>query len=182
MELEFYTFNHQVWYKQGENCSKLTEESTEVIAMMIDTIESLYPEAYRALLKIFKPLALNQSVYRHRIVQRFCKCNFGVIDTTKMDVDKVGRFNFEYVPCPLRGECPHENVVCNPQISCNISESEMRVLALVYDGVDGLEIAEQLFLSPHTVRNHIRNAYMRLELHSKAEFIIFARKNNLFKK
>ena len=42
------------------------------------------------------------------------------------------------------------------------------------------EIAEQLYLSAHTVNNHIRNAYFRLGIHSKAEFVKYAENNRLF--
>ena len=43
------------------------------------------------------------------------------------------------------------------------------------------EIADALFLSIHTINNHIRNAFQRLDIHNKAEFVRFADLNNLFK-
>jgi DNA-binding NarL/FixJ family response regulator len=85
------------------------------------------------------------------------------------------------VPCPLRGECILEGVVCSPEFNSKISDSEMRVLELLYKGYDKEEIAEKLFLSVHTVNNHIRNAYVRLGFREKAEFIDYAHRNKLFK-
>ena len=43
------------------------------------------------------------------------------------------------------------------------------------------DIADTLYLSEHTVHNHIRNAFVRLGIHSKSEFIKFADRNNLFR-
>ena len=61
-----------------------------------------------------------------------------------------------------------------------MSAAEFRVMAMLFDGLSEDDIAKQLSISPHTVHNHIRNAYARLDVHSRAEFVKFAAKNNLF--
>ncbi|MDR1561169.1 MAG: helix-turn-helix transcriptional regulator [Holosporaceae bacterium] len=147
---------------------------------MLDKIESLYPKAYSALNKEYKQLTAIPSLKRFNIVNRFCRCNFGTIDNIR-DIDGKGRFVFEYVPCPLRGECRLEGVVCAPEFNSKISDSEMRVLELLYRGFEKEEIAEKLHLSIHTINNHIRNAYTRLGFHEKAEFIDYAHRNKIFK-
>ena len=43
------------------------------------------------------------------------------------------------------------------------------------------DIADTLYLSSHTVKNHIKSAYARLGVHEKSEFIRYAKDNNLFK-
>ena len=184
MQLEFYNYEEQVWFRNAETntCEQLTENKKEVIAFMIDRLETLYPEAYKALSKTFKELTINQSMFRHRIVTRFCKCNFSAIDQTLMDVDVIGTFNFEHVPCPLRGECPLENIVCHPTMTTQISDAEMRVIDGLCKGLQPDDIATKLCLSPYTVKNHIRNACARLSLHSKSDLIVYAQNHNLFKK
>jgi hypothetical protein len=57
----------------------------------------------------------------------------------------------------------------------------MRVMQLVYEGFNNEDIAERLYLSPHTVKNHIKSVYLKLDIHEKSEFIQYAHKNNLFK-
>ena len=47
--------------------------------------------------------------------------------------------------------------------------------------IDNDEIADRLYLSPHTVKNHIKSVYIKLNIHEKSEFIQYAHKNNLFK-
>ena len=77
--------------------------------------------------------------------------------------------------------CRYEGVICCPQFNCRISDAEMRVMQLVYEGFNNEDIAERLYLSPHTVKNHIKSVYLKLDIHEKSEFIQYAHKNNLFK-
>jgi DNA-binding CsgD family transcriptional regulator len=179
--VEFYILDNETRYRLPDGTDeKLTENSHEIISFMLDKIENLYPKAYAALNKEYKQLTAIPFLKRFNIVNRFCRCNFGSIDNIK-DVDSRGRFVFEYVPCPLRGECRLEKVVCEPEFESQISKSEMRVLELLYKGFEKEEIAERLFISIHTVNNHIRNAYVRLGFHEKAEFIDYAHRHKLFK-
>ena len=61
----------------------------------------------------------------------------------------------------------------------NLSEREKSILKLMVDGLDYRHIAGALFVSPHTVRNHIANIYNKLHVSSKAQAIKMATKNNL---
>lgn len=179
--IEFYTFEKDVRFVTGGKDEQLTEDSHEVIVFMIDQIKELYPGAHKGLIEIFGNLSFDPKFKQFRMVKRFCKCNFGEIRQTPSDVDSQGRFCFEKVACPLKGECQFENVICNPKFNARISDSEMRVLELVFKGCEKEYIADKLCLSMHTVNNHIRNAYTRLGFHEKAEFIDYAHRNSLFK-
>ena len=53
-------------------------------------------------------------------------------------------------------------------------------MKLVYKGVSKEEIAEQLYISPYTVKNHIKSVYLKLGIHEKSEFIQYVNNNNLF--
>ncbi|MEM7101908.1 MAG: response regulator transcription factor [Bacteroidota bacterium] len=61
-----------------------------------------------------------------------------------------------------------------------LSPRETEVLEHVASGLTYNNIAEKLFLSPKTVRNHIENIYKKLEVHSKVEAVQIALKNNWF--
>lgn len=178
---EFFTFENEVWYRLPNGTSdRLTECNTEIIAMTLDKIERFYPKAYQALCQEYARCKSNLSFFRFRIVSRFCKCNFGNIDNVP-DIGVFGRFNFEHVSCPLRGECRFEHIICHPIFDHHISDAEMRVLRQWYMGKKKEDIAEELYLSIHTVNNHIRNAFVRLGIHEKAEFIKYAEVHNLFR-
>lgn len=179
-DIEFYTYENEVWYRKSDNThEQLTEHSEEIITTMLNDIEEFYPTAYAALCSEYERCKPNLRYFRFRIVQRFCKCNFGNIDNIP-DIDHRGRYNLERVPCPLRGECKNERIICGAKFNDKISEAEKRVLQLLYHGYKREDIAEQLYLSVHTVNNHIRNAYQRLGIHETAEFMKWAAEQKIF--
>lgn len=53
----------------------------------------------------------------------------------------------------------------------NISEREKDVLEQLSKGLNYIEIAKNLFISPATVRKHIENIYKKLQVHNKVEAI-----------
>jgi len=61
-----------------------------------------------------------------------------------------------------------------PQELDVLTRREREVLALLADGLDGTAIAEQLFLSQLTVRNHIQHILNKLGVHSRAEAVAVA--------
>lgn len=95
-------------------------------------------------------------------------------------MDSTGKFNFEKVECPLRGECRFEGVICSPRFNTKLSDAELRVMKLIYQGASKDDVAEQLYISPNTVKNHIKSVYLKLGIHEKSEFFRYAEKNNLF--
>ena len=178
--VEFFTFENEVWFRAGTgDVSKLKECDHDLINAMMELISSFYPKAYTALCSEYKNCALNLSYYRFRIVSRFIRCNFGAIDNIP-DITSDLHCNFEHIACPLRGECRYEDVICCPKFDHKLSPSEMRVMALIYDGCNEDEIGDRLKLSPLTVHTHVRNAYARLGIHSRGEFIKYAAQNKIF--
>ena len=179
--IEFYIIESELWCHYADGRSKVvTEDDTELISQLLELIREHYPLAYKALEKEYQKSAGNVKYYQFLIARRFCKCNFGKLDTTKIDVEPSGKFNFEKVECPLRGECKCEGVICLPTFNTKLSDAELRVMRLVYEGASKEDIAEQLYLSPHTVKNHIKSVYCKLGIHEKSEFIQYANRNNLF--
>ena len=60
-----------------------------------------------------------------------------------------------------------------------LSTREIDVLEQLSKGLNYINIAENLFLSPATVRKHIENIYTKLQVHNKLEAVQKAKKNNL---
>ncbi|MCM1310858.1 MAG: helix-turn-helix transcriptional regulator [Bacteroides sp.] len=179
-DIEFFAFEGEVWFNKNGEHIQLAEKHTELVNSMIELISTFYPKAYDALCKHYESCARNKWYYRFRIVSRFIKCNFAQLDDI-YDIDADGRCHFEYVSCPLRGECLFDRIVCRPEFDHKLSASELPVMRLWYQGASIDEIASCVFLSPHTVRNHIRHAYARTGTHSRGEFAKYAAQNNLFK-
>jgi DNA-binding NarL/FixJ family response regulator len=56
-----------------------------------------------------------------------------------------------------------------------LSEREMQVFTLLEQGLSRPEIAEQLHLSPNTVRTHVQRILRRLNTHSTLAALALAR-------
>jgi len=63
--------------------------------------------------------------------------------------------------------------------SPSLSKRETEVLTLMAEGLSTKAIAEQLNISPFTVRNHIQNILEKLDFHSKSQAVSYAFKNGL---
>lgn len=60
--------------------------------------------------------------------------------------------------------------VINQHLASPVSEREFQLLQLIYDGHSNKQIAAKLFISLNTVKKHINNLYLKLEVtsHSSA--------------
>ncbi|NCT10389.1 MAG: response regulator transcription factor [Flavobacteriia bacterium] len=61
-----------------------------------------------------------------------------------------------------------------------LSSREMEILQEIVLGLNYKEIAEKLFISPHTVRKHIANIYDKLHVSNKTAAIKIAMKKKWF--
>lgn len=62
--------------------------------------------------------------------------------------------------------------------SHDLTGREMEILQNLSKGLSYNEIAEILFISPKTVRNHIHNIYTKLQISSRYEAVFLAQQNN----
>jgi DNA-binding NarL/FixJ family response regulator len=60
-----------------------------------------------------------------------------------------------------------------------LTEREQQILDLLAQGLQNADIARQLSLSVHTVRNHVANLSAKLGAHSKLEALAIAVRNGL---
>ena len=61
----------------------------------------------------------------------------------------------------------------------DLSEAELRVVRFLPSNLKAPEIAAELFVSPNTVRTHLRHIYAKLDAHSRAEAVERARELGL---
>ena len=61
----------------------------------------------------------------------------------------------------------------------NLTKRETEILEQLAAGLNYNQIAENLFISPGTVRKHIENIYQKLHVHNKVEAVQTAIKNRL---
>eukprot|EP01136_Pigoraptor_vietnamica_P022077 Opistho-1_new@72822 len=63
------------------------------------------------------------------------------------------------------------SIQLNQETNQVVSKSEKRVLQLIANGLSSKQIADQLFLSEHTVNTHRRNILRKLQCSSSSEMI-----------
>jgi len=61
----------------------------------------------------------------------------------------------------------------------SLSQREIEVLNCLVEGMDNKAVAEKLFISVQTVRNHIRHIYEKLQVHSKSQAVVKALREGL---
>lgn len=62
-----------------------------------------------------------------------------------------------------------------------LSRREREVLSLVAEGLNNRAIAERLFISENTVKNHVRNIHEKLGVHTRMEAVVRAVREGLLK-
>ena len=120
--------------------------------------------------------------------------------TTLLRQNQLGKSQLEYVKNILTafstsrdsGEVDDEKVIASGsagQSSSTVDEStilieplsrrEIEVLHLICDGYSNQEIAGRLVLSLHTVKKHISNIFLKLNVKSRTQAIVRARESKL---
>lgn len=56
----------------------------------------------------------------------------------------------------------------------SLTPSEVRVAGFVSRGLINKDIAQQLFVSPHTIDAHLKHIYTKLGIHSRVELTVLA--------
>jgi DNA-binding NarL/FixJ family response regulator len=65
------------------------------------------------------------------------------------------------------------------QIQSELSEREIQVLKLIANGKDNAMIAAELHISPKTVKNHISNILMKLQIENRIQAAVYAVRSGL---
>ncbi len=65
------------------------------------------------------------------------------------------------------------------KMTAELSDREIEVLKLIANGNDNAEIARQLYISPKTVKNHISNILMKLQIDNRIQAAVYAVRSGL---
>ena len=133
--IEFYTTPEgEVTLRAvGEAERQLKDTDTEFIQEFLAVLREYYPAAYDALMEIYSVNLHNKRYRDFLAVRRFIKCNLGLYDNT-IDITEDWKFNFEFVSCPLRGECKYDGVLCQPKFNTTLTDRQLEVMQMCYEG------------------------------------------------
>jgi hypothetical protein len=155
---------------------RLDEMPGEFIQRMDAAVADIRPVAYEKLCDEFG----HGPKHAYARVFQFSACNFSVQDG-RPDIDDDFTIITERVPCPVRHKCNLPYCTFESQLS----KREIEIVKLFAQGFNENSIADQLFISPATVHNHITNIYKKLGLtgsdHPDRLLVSFAYNNKLIK-
>lgn len=63
----------------------------------------------------------------------------------------------------------------------SLTKREYEVLTLIAEGMNNREIAEKLFISEKTVKNHVSNIFKKIDVSDRVQAAIFTYRNNIKK-
>ena len=61
----------------------------------------------------------------------------------------------------------------------DVSKREMEVLALIAEGLSNQEIAEKLFISESTIKTHVSNLFVKLDVKRRTQAVSKAKELNI---
>jgi HD-GYP domain-containing protein (c-di-GMP phosphodiesterase class II) len=99
-----------------------------------------------------------------------------VADVLRAEV-RAGRLDAEAVDAVLRAA--GHRVGRRREGPAGLTAREVEVLGLVARGLSNKEIAQRLFISPKTVRNHVEHIYVKIGVSSRAAAALFASEHGL---
>jgi DNA-binding NarL/FixJ family response regulator len=82
----------------------------------------------------------------------------------------------DYVMGETKPPVAKPEITVEEEIWFQLTARERDVMQLLAKGLSNLEISQKLFLSEKTVRNYISNIYRKLQISSRGEAILLARK------
>lgn len=172
VNIEFYnTPNGDVACKPIDGAMFILKPANrELVQDMLHNINELWPTAFKSLSEMYSKSSMNKEYYEYLMVHRFIRCNFGSYDTQHLDIDASGKWTFEQVTCPLRGECKFEGIICNPVLSTNLSDREMQITKMLCE-MTPEEISTNECISLHTVYNHINSIKARLKVRNIGQIV-----------
>jgi len=109
-------------------------------------------------------------------------CDIHEIVDSVRETAAGGRFFCGQILNTIRKESIDVNDLELTEFSCeavSITEREIEVITLIAEGYTNVEIAEKLFLSPHTVNTHRKNILQKLGVNNTAAIVMYAVKTQL---
>jgi DNA-binding NarL/FixJ family response regulator len=109
-------------------------------------------------------------------------CDIHEIVDSIRETGRGGKFFCGQILNTIRKEAIDVNDLDLTELSCepvNISERELEIITLIAEGYTNIEIAEKLFLSPHTVNTHRKNILAKLGVNNTAAIVMYAVKTQL---
>lgn len=113
-------------------------------------------------------------------MEKFASCRFGGLDF-KPDIKDMKLQMGEYWPCPLRGVCKGEGIVCQTLIynDHEITPSEIKLIKLLATNLTNEALADKMHMPMGTFNFFKKELYKKLNVQTKQEAALIAVELNL---
>lgn len=165
--IEFFKSSLGLKVIKNGQVKDFSEVSAYTIELLNEKIKS-EPEVERILVEMHPSSGLER-------LKQFVECRFGGLDGSADLIE--GKFqDGEYHPCPKRGSCPHEGVLCKlPFINGSRLESiEVDIIKMSVTDTKNEVIAENLELPLGTFHQIKKNLYQKMAVNTKQELTLRA--------
>jgi DNA-binding CsgD family transcriptional regulator len=116
---------------------------------------------------------------RARVLVGIACRELGDEDTAQLEFD-AARWTFERLGAvPELSRATALSAREAPQAANGLTAREVQILRLVSSGRTNRAIAAELYLSDHTVRRHLQNIFLKLNVSSRAAATAYAVQHNL---
>lgn len=147
-----------------------------------DIIVRYYPENSNDLLTsaLFDIITCEQDLSAHCMAEDDLFIPAVSILENKIETEEANRDKAATHPDSQQSNAPDDDPAStDAEKLSSLSEREKEIVCLIAKGLTNKEIANQLYLSVHTVATHRRNICGKLQIHSPAGLTIFAIVNGL---
>ncbi len=170
--IEFFVLGNEVKALQNGRLIQFTELSFPVIQILREKIKA-DKQAHLALHDM-------QPDSEMKRVEQFAKCRFGGLDF-QADIKNGTLQDGEYWPCPLRGHCPHEGVLCKmPKINqVRLTESDVQLVQLLSGNKTNDVIALELDIPLGTFHLQKKKLYEKFGVQTKQELVPIGIRHNI---
>lgn len=80
---------------------------------------------------------------------------------------------------PTDSAAPHVPAAAKPRERAQLSQREREIIVLIAQGYKNKEIAEKMFITEQTVKNHLHNVFDKLGVSDRLELALYAIHNSL---
>lgn len=129
--------------------------------------KNLFPSMLRTHIKVIEHNHLDWHCFLTKLSRRLY-----AIKLTLINAD-INFYQYAYFLLHLSRITNKAGKIHNQFKRKELTERELEIAMLIYQGMQTREISEKIHISYHTVRNHIKNIYYKLGVSSRCEMLVW---------
>ncbi len=170
--VEFFNLDNQVKFFSDSKMKDFHEIPVSTLLLLRDALK--YQNNVDTILKDWHPES------EMKRIEKFVSCRYGGLDH-EADIKNLELQKGEYWPCPMRGMCKGDGIVCKKLTYNNetLSAKEIKLMQLLSTALTNEALADEIDLPLGSFHVFKKELYKKLNIQTKQEAVIIAVKLNL---